>query len=113
MPPDGVGFDPCLMQRVPSQVSMEGSIAIYSSVSTMTARSMGGNPLSPHQAPSPPSTARSVLFDPVPIDSVASVVSIHDSFSSSDQLALRPPTSIKEKPSNMGIGNITDKDSWL
>ncbi len=68
--PDGVGFDPRTMQRVPSQVFMGGSVASYGGVSTMTARSMGGNPLSPHRAPSLASTPQSIFFDPVPIESV-------------------------------------------
>jgi hypothetical protein len=74
---------------------------------------MGGNPLSHHWAPSPSSTAQSILFNPIPIESAGSIISIHDSSSPSNQLPLCPPTSIKEKLSDMGIGNITDKDSWL
>ncbi len=91
---------------------MGGSMASYGSVSPMTARSMGGNLLSPNWASSPDSTAQFVLFDLVPIDSVGSIVSIHDS-SSSNKSELHPPTSVKDKSFDMGIGNITDKDSWL
>ncbi len=57
--------------------------------------------------------AQSMFVDLVYIESVDSVVSIHDSSSSFDQSAIHPPTSIKEKPSNMGISKITDKDSWF
>jgi hypothetical protein len=74
---------------------------------------MGRNPLSPYRAPSPASTAHSILFALASIASVGSVVSIHDSSSSSDQFALCPSTSIKEKPSDTGISDITDKDSRL
>jgi hypothetical protein len=112
--PDGVDFDPRTMQQVPFQVCMGGRVASRSSVSTMTARFMVGNPLSHHWAPSLSSMAQSILFDPILIESVGSIVSIHDRSSSpSNQSALCPPTSIKEKLSDMGIGNITDKDSWL
>ncbi len=57
--------------------------------------------------------AHSVVFEPVPLPSGDSVISVPQStFPSSPR---SPPliTSIKDKPSDMGLKDITDKDLWI
>jgi hypothetical protein len=103
---EGVGFNTNLNHRVPSTIFMGGSIASQGGISSMTihkSQNMGG-------APSTPSPAHSVVLELVPLPPRSFVISVSRStFPSSPH---PPPhiTSIKDKPSDMGLKDIRDKD---
>ena len=107
--PEGVGLNPNLHHRVPSAVFMGGSIASQGGISLMTIhklRNMGGAPLTP-------SLAHSVVFEPAPLPSGNSVVSVPQPTFPSSPRPPPPITSTKDKPSGMGLKDITDKESWI
>jgi hypothetical protein len=59
------------------------------------------------------SPAHSVVFESVPLPSGDSVISVPRSTFPPSPRPLPPITSIKDKPSDMGLKDITDKDSWI
>jgi hypothetical protein len=69
-------------------------------------RNMGGTSLTP-------SLAHSVVFEPVPLPSGDSIIFAPQSTFLSSPRPPHPITSIKDKPSDMGLKDITDKDSWI
>jgi hypothetical protein len=107
---EGVGFNPDLDHRVPSAVFMGGRIASQGSISSTTIHKlqhMGGTP-------STQSPAHSVEFEqPVPLPSRDSIISVPQSTFPSSPHPLPPTTFIKDKPLDMGLKDITDKDSWI
>jgi hypothetical protein len=83
---------------------MGGSIASQGGISLMTIHkswNMGG-------APSTPSPAHSVIFELVPLPSGDSVISVLQSTFPSSPRPPPPITSIKDKPSDMGLKDIMD-----
>jgi hypothetical protein len=105
--PDGVSFNEVLHHSVPSMVFMGGSVASQGGFPSMTiheSRRMGGIPSTPlHASPS-----HSVVSSLVPLPpSSSSITSIQEAI-----LTKAPPvhiTSIKDKPSDMVLKDITDK----
>jgi hypothetical protein len=90
---------------------MGGNVASQGGISSMIiheSRRMGGVP----PTPLPASSLHSVVFSPVPLPpSTSSVISIQEAIPA--QAPPVPVTSIKDKPSNMGLKDITDKVSWI
>jgi hypothetical protein len=108
--PDGIGFNEVLHHSVPSTVFMGGSVASQGGISSITiheSRRMGGVP----STPLPASPVYSVVFSPAPLPpSSSSITSIQEAIPTK-----APPihvTSIKDKPSDMGLKDITNKASW-
>jgi hypothetical protein len=69
-------------------------------------RNMGG-------APSTPSPTHSVVFEPVPLPSGYSVVYVPQPTFPSSPHPPPPITSIKDKPLDMGLKDIPDKELWI
>jgi hypothetical protein len=102
-----------MAQQVPSQVFMGGSRASQDGISMTTAWSLGGISVNPRQVPSLASTIRSVLVAPAPLQSISRVLLVADSSLSYKPSVPCPPTLIKNKPLNISIKDIINKESWM
>jgi hypothetical protein len=102
---------------------MGGSVASQGGISSMTiheSQKMGGAPFTPLPAPS----SKLVDFAPVllppstPSTSAGTTLILVEDDFTAPPLPVPPPpappvTSIKDKPSDMGLKDITDKTSWI
>jgi hypothetical protein len=120
--PEGIGFNQAPRHSsIPDTVFMfffmGGSITSQGGISSMTIhklRKIGG-------IQSPPlleSSSHSVVFKPAPLPlSLGTVILVRDESTAPPSPAPPPPaplvTSIKDKPSDMGLKYITDKNSWI
>jgi hypothetical protein len=108
---DGVDFNEVLYHSVSSMVFMGGSVASQGGISSTTihkSRRMGGVPSSLLHA-SPP---HSVVSSPVPLPpSSSSITSIQEAIPA--KASPVHVTSIKDKPLDIGLKEITDKALWI
>ncbi len=98
-----VGFNPNLHHRVPSAIFMGGSIASQGGISWTAI----------YKLQNMASLVHSVVFELAPLPSGDSVISAPQSNFPSNPHLPPPIASIKDKPLDMGLKDITDKDSWI